>query len=246
MDYISALSEKWVGQHWTTKFKWSWNFLSRKFTLTLILKRFTKFLNHESLELYGTTFLYLQGNFLHNLIGWCANYLTCTRLPYHKPLSFTHRTFEDLLSTPPVFWSPAINFKLLAESIATASQWCEDVPYLPDPPFLFGGGSGDETSCMHVVSVITGLLHDGCQITVFVKWPGKLSHRLLMWNYPQTSHDYCLFKLSTATMWLIALWMYVGSAGVYCKTDLPSHCHGLEYFCNISNKVTAPKMLIGG
>ena len=31
----------------------------------------------------------------HNLIGWFGNYLTCTGLPYCKPLSFTHQTFTD-------------------------------------------------------------------------------------------------------------------------------------------------------
>ena len=36
-----------------------------------------------------------------NLIGWCSIYLTCTRLTYCKPLSFTHRTFTDLLARPP-------------------------------------------------------------------------------------------------------------------------------------------------
>ena len=34
---------------------------------------------------------------------------------------------------------------LLADSIATAISWCEAVLYSPDPPFLFGGGSGNET-----------------------------------------------------------------------------------------------------
>ena len=32
------------------------------------------------------------------------------------------------------------------ESIAITSPWCEAVLYLPDPPFLFGGGSGNETN----------------------------------------------------------------------------------------------------
>ena len=36
--------------------------------------------------------------------------------------------------------------ELLAESIAIASPWCEAVLYSPDPPFLFGGGSGNETT----------------------------------------------------------------------------------------------------
>ena len=31
-----------------------------------------------------------------------------------KPLSFTHHTFTDLLSTPPIYWSPTSNFKGLA------------------------------------------------------------------------------------------------------------------------------------
>ena len=47
----------------------------------------------------------------YNLIGWCV---TCTRLLYRKPLSFTHHTFTDLLSTPPIYWSPARDFKGLA------------------------------------------------------------------------------------------------------------------------------------
>ena len=29
------------------------------------------------------------------------------------------------------------------------SPWCEAVLYSPDPPFLFGGGSGNETSLQH-------------------------------------------------------------------------------------------------
>ena len=29
-----------------------------------------------------------------------------------------------------------------------ASPWFEDVLYSPDPPFLFGGGSGNETNGM--------------------------------------------------------------------------------------------------
>ena len=43
--------------------------------------------------------------------------------------------------------------KLLAESIATASPWCAAVLYLPDPPFLFGGGSGYKTSQVAVAMI---------------------------------------------------------------------------------------------
>ena len=31
---------------------------------------------------------------------------------------------------------------LTVESIAVASRWCEAVLYSPDPPLVFGGGSG--------------------------------------------------------------------------------------------------------
>ena len=51
-----------------------------------------------------------------NLTGWCGNYLTYTGLPYHKVLSFTHHTFTDLLSPPPICWSPASNLTGLAFS----------------------------------------------------------------------------------------------------------------------------------
>ena len=51
-----------------------------------------------------------------NLIGWWGNYLTCTGLPYHKPLSFAYHTYTDLVNTPPIYWSPAGHFKGLAFS----------------------------------------------------------------------------------------------------------------------------------
>ena len=38
---------------------------------------------------YSTTFLYLCGISEAQLIDWCANNVTYTVLPYHKPLSFT-------------------------------------------------------------------------------------------------------------------------------------------------------------
>ena len=37
-----------------------------------------------------------------------------------------------------------------------ASPWCEAVLYSPDPPFLFGGGSGNETT---IVSVCSHIYH---------------------------------------------------------------------------------------
>ena len=50
---------------------------------------------------YSTTFLPEFRRY--NLIGCCSNYLTCTGLPYCKPLTFTHHTFTDLLSTPAIY-----------------------------------------------------------------------------------------------------------------------------------------------
>ena len=37
-----------------------------------------------------------------------------------------------------------------------ASPWSQDVLYSPDPPFLFGGGSGNETTsrCEHTAYLI--------------------------------------------------------------------------------------------
>ena len=60
----------------------------------------------------------------------------CTRLPYHKPLSFTGHTSTDLDLLKPN--------KELQFTIATASPRCEAVP---DPPFLFGGESGYKAKC---------------------------------------------------------------------------------------------------
>ena len=51
-----------------------------------------------------------------NLIGWCGNYLTCTGLPYRKPLSFTHHTFTDLLSTPSNLQKPSKRLQRLGFS----------------------------------------------------------------------------------------------------------------------------------
>ena len=48
--------------------------------------------------------------------------------------------------------------QLLAESIATASLWCEAVLYSPDSPFLFGGGSGNETNNIPVQSLAERLV----------------------------------------------------------------------------------------
>ena len=95
----------------------------------------------------------------HNLIGWCGNYLTCTRLLYY----FTHHAFTDLLSTPPTCWSPANNFKGLA------TAWCEALLYSPDPPFLLEEGLGTRVA-------------DGTYYTVWFKLPlqfGKLHSYIL-------------------------------------------------------------------
>ena len=40
------------------------------------------------------------------------------------------------------FQQVTLKASLLAESVAMATPWWEAVLYLPDPPFLFGGGSG--------------------------------------------------------------------------------------------------------
>ena len=80
-----------------------------------------------------TTFLYRHSGY--NLIGWFENYQysTCNGLPYHKPLSFT-----DLLSPP--------SNNLLKPSKTKAEQLTHGVMMSPDSLFLFGGGSGNETS----------------------------------------------------------------------------------------------------
>ena len=60
--------------------------------------------------------------------------------PQAQTLAFTHHTFTDLLSTPSNLLKPASNY-LLAETIATASPWCETPLNLssilhPSPPPL--------------------------------------------------------------------------------------------------------------
>ena len=68
----------------------------------------------------------------------CGKYLTSTGLPYRcKPLSFTHHTFTDLLSTPSNLLKPSKTLQL-AHSVRM-------LLYSPDPTSLFGGGSGNET-----------------------------------------------------------------------------------------------------
>ena len=71
---------------------------------------------------YSTTFLYLRG-----ISAVQSDWLMLAiispvlgRLPYHKPLIFSHHT----LAHPPIYWSPVKDFKDLAfsESIATASS----------------------------------------------------------------------------------------------------------------------------
>ena len=56
------------------------------------------------------------------------------------------------------------------QSIATASPWCEAVLYSPDPPFLFGVGSGCET-ILEVDSSYSLLAQRDCQ---FVKGSTEL------------------------------------------------------------------------
>ena len=67
-------------------------------------------------------------------------------------LPHPHLTCRVCCSSPPwvVLQQETSKASLLAESIATASPWYETVLYLPDPPFLFGGGSRNETISLAV------------------------------------------------------------------------------------------------
>ena len=74
-------------------------------------------------------------------LSHCTGFLTANHLAllitplqtYSAHLQFTEAQQETSKAS------------LLAESIAIASPWCEAVLYSPDPPFLFGGGSGNKT-----------------------------------------------------------------------------------------------------
>jgi len=67
-------------------------------------------------------------------------------LPYRKHLALLITPLQTSLAHLQ-FTEETSKAWLLAESIATASPQCEDILYLPDPPFLFGGGSGNKTTC---------------------------------------------------------------------------------------------------
>ena len=71
----------------------------------------------------------------------------CTELPYRKPLTLLITPLQTSLAHLQFTEAQQETSKasLLAESIAIASPWCEAVLYSPDPPSLFGGGSGNET-----------------------------------------------------------------------------------------------------
>ena len=81
-----------------------------------------------------------------------------TGFPYRKPLSFTHHTTTAYMYLAHLQFTEAqqetSKASLLTESIAITSPWCEAVLYSPDPPFLFGGGSGNETMVMLVYNTV--------------------------------------------------------------------------------------------
>ena len=58
MAYIARSLKNGQGNIESQKFKVITIFLSRKLTLNANLERFTKFLNHKTLELYGIVFLH--------------------------------------------------------------------------------------------------------------------------------------------------------------------------------------------
>ena len=69
-----------------------------------------------------STFLYCHEFQHHYLIGWFGNYLTCTGLPYHKPLTCTQHVVNDrtnwiahqylIFSIECRKLSPKLNFKV--------------------------------------------------------------------------------------------------------------------------------------
>ena len=90
---------------------------------------------------YSTTYLYLCGISAaqSDWLMWQLSHLDCASLPRTTQLYSSH------------FLQTYLPHLQLAESIATASPWCEAVLYSPDPPFLFGGGSGYKTT-LHLVN----------------------------------------------------------------------------------------------
>ena len=107
-------------------------------------------LNHPRGKGGLVTFLYLTEFQQHNLIGkmWQLSHLHLASLPqttqlYSSHLYLAHLQFAEV---------PASNFKGSAFSRIHCNHqpvvWA--VLFLPDPPFLFGGGSRYETSfCLH-------------------------------------------------------------------------------------------------
>ena len=63
----STLAEKWAGQHWITKISSDHEIFITKIYFNANLERFTKFLNHENLELYGMPTLLWGATWVH----WC-------------------------------------------------------------------------------------------------------------------------------------------------------------------------------
>ena len=86
-----------------------------------------------------------------NLIGVCGNYLTVLGFLTANHLAFLITPLQTYLAHLQFTEAQQETSKasLLTESIAIASPWCEAVLYSPDPPFLFGGRSGNETTPCH-------------------------------------------------------------------------------------------------
>ena len=71
---------------------------------------------------------------------WCGSYLNVLGSLLTKHLVLLTTPLKTYLAHLLIYWSPARYFK-------TMLLWCEDVLYVPDPPFLFERGSGNETNC---------------------------------------------------------------------------------------------------
>ena len=121
IHYITRVlcHQQWMCQPWATSCTYQLVVLSPDLLSTVQEER-------ESGEYCTTPFVPPEFQ-LYNLIGWFGNYPSCTGLPFHKPLIFTHL---------PIYWSPARHFKRLP------TQLVHSVRMSPDPPFLFEGGSG--------------------------------------------------------------------------------------------------------
>ena len=96
-NFLQLYTQQWLYYYVTEISMW---FLRRSKVLCSLIPRPTPKRKGGSSEYILQHFFIVVEFQPHNLIGWCGNYLTCTGLPYHKALSFTHHTFTDLLSKP--------------------------------------------------------------------------------------------------------------------------------------------------